>query len=182
MKINVKKSAKMAFLTITALLIATASAAVYNYMYQIGEIGVEGMTLAWSSGDDGESAGTTINGVTCSLTNLKGPPNGTRTYSDPVRLKNNAASGNTAFDLLINSVSGNTSYMDSIVVRIYSLNTTQYIKNVTIWSGGQQGDDVINELSIPAGHIWRFEWEIKWKATAQVGYSVTVELKIRVPA
>ena len=100
MKINYKKSAKLILLLISTLLIATASATIYNYMYQNATIGVEGMTLAWFNGADNATAGTQINGVTCTLTQLKGPPNGTRTYEDPVRLNNTGASSVT-FDLLI---------------------------------------------------------------------------------
>lgn len=177
MNINYKKSAKLVVLLISTLLIATASAAVYNYMYQNATIGVEGMTLEWITGDDSTEAGTQINGATCTLTNLKGPANGTRTYSDPVRLNSTGATA-TDFDLLIDQVTGDNGQMDSIVVRIYSLNTTTYIQNVTLWDGSKGSDPP--SMSIPADHMWRFEWEIKWKSTATTLHTVSVYLKVRV--
>jgi len=179
-KIPFRKSVKFLTLLLTSMLIATASATIYNYMFLNANIGVEGMTLEWKLGVDNATAGTQIAGVTATLTNLKGPPNGTRVYGDPVRLKNTAGSGSTTFDLVIDTVSGDTVNMSSIVVRLYSLNTSAYIQNVTVWSGGAKGSDA-NNLPIPAGHIWRFEWEISWKSIALVTDSVTVNLKIKVP-
>lgn len=179
MKFNYKKSLKFVTLLITALLIATVSAAIYDYMYLNAEVGVEGMSLAWVSGDDGTDAGTSISGVTATLTNLKGPPNGTRIYADPVRL-NNTGGSQVTFDLTIDAITGNTTQLDSIYVKIYSLNTSSWIQNMTIWESGAQGSGADN-LPIPSGHIWRFQWEIKWKSTATTSHTVTVNLKLKVP-
>jgi len=179
-KMPFRKSMKFLTLLLTSMLIATASATIYNYMFQTGTIGVEGMNLEWRLGADNATAGTQIAGVTASLTTLKGPPNGTRVYTDPVRLKN-IGSGAVTFDLLIDSVSGDTSYMDSIVVRLYSLNASAYIQNMTVWSSGAKGSD-LTVLNIPLNHVWRFEWEIKWKSTALISHSVIVNLKVKVPA
>jgi len=181
MKINYKKSAKLIILLISTLLIATASASIYNYMYQNATIGVEGMTLEWVSGADGSSAGTQINGVTCTLTDLKGPPNGTRTYGDPVRL-NNTGISSTTFNLTIDQVSGDTAQMDSVVVRLYNFTNDASMGTLTVWSGGSQGSD-LTSLTIGAnGTQWRFQWDIKWKSTATTSHQITVNLKIQVPA
>jgi hypothetical protein len=179
MNINYKKSLKLITLLITSMLIATVSATIYDYMYLDADIGVEGMSLAWTLGADNETAGTQINGVTATLTQLKGPPNGTRIYADPVRLNNTGVSQVT-FDLLVDTVSGDTSELDSIYVRIYSLNTSAWIQNVTVWESGAKGSDATG-LPIPADNMWRFQWEIKWKSTATTAHSATVNLKIKVP-
>jgi hypothetical protein len=179
MNINYKKTLKFVTLLISALLIATASATIYDYMYLDANVGVQGMALAWTLGADNETAGTQINGVTASLTELKGPPNGTRTYADPVRLNNTGASSVT-FDLLVDTVGGDTGELDSIYVRIYSLNTSAWINNVTVWESGAKGSDATG-LPIPADNMWRFQWEIKWKSTATIAHSATVNLKIKVP-
>jgi hypothetical protein len=179
MNINYKKSLKLLTLLITSLLIATVSATIYDYMYLNGSVGVQGMTLKWVNGADYSDAGTQINGVTATLTQLKGPPNGTRIYADPVRLWNDGASDAT-IDVLIDDVAGDTSEMDSIVVRIYDLNTTSSVQNMTIWSGGAKGSDATS-LLVTSYHAWRFQWEIKWKSTATTSDSVTVNLQIKVP-
>jgi hypothetical protein len=179
MNINYKKSLKLLTLLVTSLLIATVSATIYDYMYLNGSVGVQGMALKWVDGADATDAGTQINGVTATLTQLKGPPNGTRIYADPVRLWNNGTSA-ASIDILIDAVTGDTTEMDSIVVRIYNLNTTSWVQNMTIWSGGAKGSDATG-LSVTSYHSWRFQWEIKWKSTATTANSVTVNLKIKVP-
>ena len=179
MQINYKKSMKLIVLLISSILIATVSATIYDYMNLNGTVGVQGMSLAWLDGDDASSAGTQINGVTATLTQLKGPPNGTRIYADPVRLNNTGASAGS-FNLTISSVTGNTSYLDSIYVRLYSLNTSAWTGNLTVWNAGAQGSDLTG-LSIPENNLWRFQWEITWNAAATTSNSVTVNLKIQVP-
>jgi len=179
MKINYNKTLKLITLLISSLLIATASAQIYNYMYQNATIGVEGATLEWTTGDDSTNAGTQISGATCSLTNLKGWTNGTRIYYDPVRLKNIAGSPVT-FDLLIDEVSGTPSQMDSIIVRLYSMNQTAYVANLTVWSAASGKGSDLTVLSIPTGHIWKFQWEITWKSTATTE-TVTVKLIVKTP-
>lgn len=177
-KIRSRKALKFLGLLISSMLIATVSAAIYNYMYQDATISVEAMTLEWVLGVDNGTAGTQISGVTCTLTNLKGPPNGTRIYSDPVRLNNTGSS--VTFNLLIDQVTGNTTEMDSIIVRLYNVTNGASIDNLTVWSGGSQGSDLTN-LTIGANHEWRFQWEVTWKATATASESVTVNLKLKVP-
>jgi hypothetical protein len=181
MNISYKKSAKLILLLISTLLIASASAAIYNYMNLNASIGVEGMTLEWINGADNGTAGVQINGVTSTLTNLKGPANGTRTYGDPVRL-NNTGISDVTFDLQIDQVTGDTSEMDSIIVRLYNYTNDYSWGNLTVWSGGSQGSD-LTSLTIGAnGTQWRFQWEITWKSTATTSHSVTANLKVRVPA
>ena len=181
MNMNYRKSAKFILLLVSTLLIATASATIYNYMYLNATIGVEGMTLQWVSGADATSAGTQINGVTCSLTSLKGPPNGTRIYGDPARLNNTGIASST-FNLTIDQVTGDTAEMDSIIVRLYNYTNNANMGTLTVWSGGSQGSD-LTSLTIGAnGTQWRLQWEITWKSTATTSHSVTVNLKVQVPA
>jgi hypothetical protein len=183
MQINYKKSLKLVILLITSLLIATASATIYDYMYLNGNVGVEGMSLAWVLGPDNSTAGAQINGVTGTLTNLKGPPNGTRIYADPIRL-NNTGGSTITFNVTIASITNSggvgTSALNSTYVKIYSLNTSALMGTVTVWENGGQGSDVTG-LSIPANHMWRFQWEITWKSTATTSDSIAVNLKIQVP-
>jgi hypothetical protein len=179
MKINYKRSLKFITLLISALLIGTVSATIYDYMYLNGTVGVEGMSLAWVSGTDGTSAGTTINGVTAALTTLKGPPNGTRIYADPVEINNTGASAVT-FNLTIASISGDTGNLSSIYVRLYSFNESAWKGNLTVWENGAQGSN-LNSLSIPNNNAWRLQWEITWKPTATTSHSVTANLKVEVP-
>lgn len=177
-KLNWKRSTKLVTLLLSSLLIVTASASIYNYMYLDVSVGVEGIDLEWKLGADNSTAGTQIAEATATLTNLKGPPNGTRIYGDPVRL-NNTGSAET-FDLLIDGVSGSTANLSSLIVRIYNVTNDASIGNLTVWSGGSQGGDLTG-LSIGSLYEWRFQWEITWKSIAITSDSVTVNLKIEVP-
>jgi hypothetical protein len=183
MQINYKKSLKLVVLLITSLLIATVSATIYDYMYLTGNIGVQGMSLAWVLGPDNSTAGTQINGVSATLTNLKGPPNGTRVYADPVRL-NNTGGSTITFNVTIagitNSGGVGTSALNSTYVKIYSLNTSALMGTLKVWENGAQGSDVIG-LDIPADHMWRFQWEVTWMSTATTSDSIAANLKIQVP-
>ena len=177
-KIRSMKALKFLGLLISAMIIATVSAALYDYMYLDADVGVEGIALKWINGTDGGTAGTSISGLTATLTNLKGPPNGTRVYPDPVRLNNTETSSKT-FNITVSAVSGDTANMSSIIVRIYNMTDSASVANVTVWNG-TKGTGVTG-LTIGAEEEWRFQWEITWKAIAIVGDEVTANLKLEVP-
>jgi hypothetical protein len=176
--IRSKKALKFLALLISATLIATVSAALYDYMYLDANVSVEGIALKWINGTDGGTAGTSISGLTATLTNLKGPPNGTRVYPDPVRVNNTGASS-VNFNITVSAVTGATANMSSIIVRIYNMTNSASIRNVTVWNV-TIGTGETN-LPIGAKHEWRFQWEITWKAIALAADTVTVNLKLAVP-
>ena len=174
--IRSKKALKFLGLLISAMVIATVSAQIYDFMNLNATVGVQGIDLAWVLGPDNATAGTQIEGLTASLNNLNGPPNGTRIYYDPLRLNNTGGSPVT-FDLLIDEVSGDTAEMDSIYVRLYRVSDNASMGNLTVWSGGSEGSDLMSR-SIAQNAPWRFQWEITWKAIATTE-TVTVKLKVR---
>jgi hypothetical protein len=177
MNVKYKKSLKIVTLLITAAFIATASADIYNYLFQNATIAVEGLTLTWTitGAADATAAGTSIAGSTCTLSGLKGPAGGTRTYSDPVRLTASAA---TTFNLNIASVSGVSGKMDSLVVKIYDItDPVTPVATLTVWDGSSQGSDLPG-LSIGLGKTWRFQWEISWSDTATGPATVNLEIEI----
>ncbi|MBE0511891.1 hypothetical protein IBX38_02440 [Candidatus Bathyarchaeota archaeon] len=177
-KIRSTKALKLLGLLISSILIATVSAALYDYMYLDADVSVEGIALAWVNGTDGGTAGTQISGLTATLTNLKGPPNGTRVYPDPVRL-NNTGGSSVTFNITVSAVTGATANMSSIIVRIYNMTNSASIRNVTVWNVTTGTSET--GLSIGSEHEWRFQWEITWKAIAVTNDTVTVNLKLEVP-
>jgi hypothetical protein len=177
MNAKYKKSLKIVTLLVSAVLIATASAATYNYMYQNATIGVETLELTWTTtgATDATAAGTTIAGSTCTLASLEGPAGGTKTYSDPVRLE---ATATTTFDLNIASITGDTGDMTSIVVKLYDV-VGGLEGTLTVWDGSQGSD--LTGLTIDLGETWRFQWEISWASGASGSVSVELEVEIPVP-
>ena len=178
-KIRSMKALKFLGLLISAIFIATASAALYDYMYLDATVSVEGIYLKWVNGTDGGDAGTQINGLTATLPSLSGPPNGTRVYPDPVRLNNTHTTSSKTFNITVSAVSGDTANMSSIIVRIYNMTDSASVANFTVWNA-TQGTGV-TDLTIEAQDEWRFQWEITWKAIAVTGDTVTVNLKLEVP-
>jgi hypothetical protein len=182
MKMNYKKSLKFATLLIASLLIATVSAEVYNYLSLSANVGVEGLTLEWDDTGLDSGLSATIYGATCTISGLKGPVGGTRTYSKAIGLK---ATANGTFDIEVVSVTGTggsgTDALDSIVVRIYDEGNVSK-GNLTVWASGAKGTTPVTDLQIQNGDVWRLAWEITWKSSAQVGDTVTVALKVTTPS
>jgi len=172
MKINYKKNLKLVTLLVTAVLIATASAETYNYLFLNASIGVEGLPLTWVQGTGGLT--TSIKGATCSLSGLQGPAGGTKTYTDAVEI---TASIDTIFNLQVASVTGSPSEMSSIIVKVYD-GSDNLEGTLTVWDGSSTGSPV-NSLSITSGETWKFQWEISW-AYGATG-SVSVQLKVEIP-
>jgi len=168
MKTNYKKLLKLSVLIVSSLLIATASATIYDYMYISGKVGVYVLGLKWTEGADATNAGVQISGVTAVLTN-----------ADPLRLNNTGSTVDV--DLLIDDVTGDTDHLESIVIRIYNFTNDAPICNVTVWSGGAKGSSPVDLPQIPANNVWRFQWEITWKASATAEKTVNISLRIRTP-
>ena len=178
MNIKYKRSLKIVTLLITSLLIATASAATYNYLFLNAAIGVETLPLVWSAGTDSTVIFTPA-GATCSISNLTGPAGGTKNYSDAVRL---TATSDVTFDLQLESISGNTSEMDSIFVTVYDTNGDVFKGNLTVWNAGSPGATPVEDLSILTSDIWRLAWQISWKSTATGTENIDVVLKVTTPS
>jgi hypothetical protein len=174
MNAKYKKSLKIVTLLITAAFIATASASTYNYLFLNATTAVEGLPPAWEQGTDSTVIYTPA-GATCSISNLTGPAGGTKTYSDAVSL---TATADTIFNLRIASVTGSTSEMSSIVVRLYDVSSGDSKGNMTVWTGTVVGSDLTG-LSIATDETWRFQWEISY-AEGATG-AVDVQLKVEIP-
>lgn len=179
MNMNYKKSLKLVTLLVTALLIATASAEIYNYLNFSANVGVEGLNLNWNGTGIDSGLSANIQGVSCTLTGLKGPAGGTRTYNNAIKLTSTAA---TTFDIEVVSVTGASAInLTSIVVRIYDEGDTLQ-GTLTVFSGGSAGTTPVTDLSMTGAVTWRLEWDITWASTAKVSDSVTVTLKVTTPS
>jgi len=88
-KIKSRKALKFLGLLISAMVIATVSAAVYNYMYIQGTAGIlTGTGLQWVKGTDAPT-GATIEGNTVKDLNMTTNEGNPRNYTDCLRIKNN---------------------------------------------------------------------------------------------
>jgi len=171
-----RKLLRIFFLLLTSLLIVTASASVYNYVYmQASPISTKTAKVVFANGSDATAAGTSpgTNGTYVSFTSMSGWPNATRVYENATVIRNVDSAVDFVCQLSRGSWSGNTGYIDELYVKIYNAagtwKATLDVKN-----------DNTTSFTIPHGDNWRVEWRIKWSATAQSTYTVTATIMLRV--
>ena len=185
MNVNYKKSLKLITLLISALLIGTASATIYNYMYMYATpIGVKSTyDVNFYDGNDASNAGGSItnNRQTVTFIGMEGSNGTLAKYGDPVRICNN------------DTVAHNTELaFDSWAFSGSALTTLKYV-NITLYDSG---DSFVGCMSlIPAGggnetagtyslagnnDWWRVQWDIFWFGNATTSDSVDITLKITV--
>jgi hypothetical protein len=180
MKTNYKKIAKLLTLLLTSIMIATVSADVYDNLFLSANVGVEGLYLVWDKTGIDSGITADIYGAYCTLSGLKAPQGGSRTYSKAIGLNNTGGSA-TTFDIEVVDVTGSgTTDLDYIFVEIYDGDTLK--GTLTVWQGGSKGTTPVSGLIINAGGAWRLQWKIAWKETADTSDAVTVSLKITTPS
>jgi hypothetical protein len=142
MNINYKKSLKLVTLLISSLLIATVSASVYYSLSMTSTVSVATNNVYFVLGADNGTAGVTLgsDNTTATLASLKAYPNAIMTYTDPLRVRNNATSGTTNVRLRPVSLTGaaaNFIFVNFTLVAV-SDNSTKaslnYTSNGSIWS------------------------------------------------
>ncbi len=121
MKINYKKSLKLITLLITSLLIATASATVYRYMYIEGTITVGGIKLMWVKGADVPDA--TIVGGTATVS-LNVENNTAVNFTEALFLKNNDTASTYYYNITVTDPLTVT-YFETAKLHIYENYTVE---------------------------------------------------------
>jgi hypothetical protein len=171
-----RKALRLLCFLLSALLVMTVSASVYNYMY-LQAIPISSMTakVKFADGADATEAGTDVgtNGTYVKFNSLSGWPNATRVYENATIIKNQDNAVNFTCQLTRDSWSGNTSSIDELYVKLYSAAGAPK-GTLDVKAGGT------TTFTIPHGEVWRVEWTIKWSATALSTNTVTVTLALRV--
>ena len=167
-------------LLLTSLLIITASASVYNYMYmQATPINAESAKVRFVTAADSTAAGASIgtNGTYVSFNSIAGWPNSTRTYQAAVGIQNLDTVART-IELKFDDEedwSGDTGNIDYIFVIVRdTAGGTQQGGTINVGTA----DSSTGEISIPASTTWVVEWNIKWAAGASSTNTVSVKLTL----
>jgi hypothetical protein len=184
MKINYKKNLKFVTLLLSALLIATVSATVYNYLYIQSTIGVEGNPIKFTTGVDytsakGSALGISSDNQTVTFNGMKGV-NGTLTaYPDPLRIKNTNATGNYTVQVRVDGTWTSNSHIKYINITIinYSNNATLGCISL-VPSGGNTTAFAGSGITMDHGVVWRVQWDIFWLSTATSSDTTTVKLRV----
>jgi len=123
MKTNYKKIVKIVTLIISSLLIASASAAAYRYMYIDGSVIVGTPLLLWLEGDYAP-AGTSISGSTVTI-DFPVEPGTPQNFSECLYLKNqDTAAHNMTVSVTTNVTSGD---FDEFSIHIYENTTASWV-------------------------------------------------------
>jgi len=179
-KQNRRRLLRTFFLFLTSLLVVTASASVYNYMYmQAQSIAAETADVQFVTAADSTAAGASIgtNGTYVRFTSMAGWPNSTRTYQAAAGIQNLDTTART-IELKFDQAgdwSGSTGNIDSITVIVR--NTAGGSQQGTTINVGTAGSST-GALSIPASTTWVVEWNIKWAAGALSTNTVSVKLTL----
>jgi hypothetical protein len=176
-----RKILRLLLFLLSTLLVMTASAAVYNYMYmQATPIGAQAAKVQFITAADSTSAGAVIgtNGTWCKLTSMVGWPNSTRTYQAAVGIQNVDTSSGHSFNLTFAQAgdwSGNTNNVTSITVIVRSTaGGTQQGNTINVGTAGS----TTGQITIPASTTWVVEWNITWKASTHSSAAVNVKLTL----
>jgi hypothetical protein len=178
MKINYKKSLKLATLLITAIIIATVSADVFEQMFMKSTITVEGVEVKYTTGNDTAAAGGTINdpGTEVTFTGMKGKKGSIKTYGQAVNITNLNTTASHDIELKLSSWNGSTlNTLKWINVTVYNDTGTRVGDTIKLIPGGTNVETT-GTLTIPAGKTWYVEWSFLWATDAQDSDAVEVTL------
>jgi hypothetical protein len=171
-----RKMLRLLLFLLSTLLIMTASAAVYNYMYlQASPISAKAAKVVFANGSDWTQAGTDVgtNGTSVQFTSLSGWPNATRVYQNATVIKNVDTAVDFPCTLSRSSWSGSgTGDVSQLYVQIY--NATGALKGTLDLVAGNT-----TTFTIPHGQTWRVQWTIKWVATAPATDTVSVTILLQ---
>jgi len=178
-----KKPVKFLTLLLTAMLIATASAAVYYSLTMTSTISVATTSVYFVKGVDNVTAGVNLSADNkiAQLTQLKAYPNVTTTYDDPLRVRNNHTSSLFNIRLVHVSLSGAATNFVFVNFTLTWMNGTEilsfdYTSNGTVWT---PPSSPTSWVSIPNNTEWIIKVETKAIAGATTD-TVTIEMTVDV--
>ncbi|MCJ7634465.1 hypothetical protein MUP77_18990 [Candidatus Bathyarchaeota archaeon] len=178
---KMRKCLKLLTLLISSLLIATASASMYN-MFMSATVGVRvtGMSFVANNPDFTNCTGAiTDNNQKVTFSSMNGIAGQEAIYI-PVDI-NNADTVGHDIDLVLDTWTGDGlgTKLYSITVTMYNGVTPQGASIVLYPTGG--GTSVTNSttVNIGTGATWQVEWKVYWKGTAvPITDSVQVNLQL----
>lgn len=156
MNINYKKSLKFVTLLISALLIATASATVYRYMYIEGTVTVGSIKLMWIVGSDVPDA--TIVGSTATIS-LNVENNTSVNFTEALFLKNNDTTNPYNYNITVAQTLSDAEF-ETANLYLYENSTLPgnwtYLETVDLTNSSSYSDDTLTN-----GNYIRITIEVK---------------------
>jgi hypothetical protein len=180
MEPKVKKIAKLLSLLVSSLLIAAASADVYNYMFMNATVGTKTTGMRFVEGTNFADAGGQLldNNQRVTFSKMNGTIGQLTNYSDPVNIQNNDQT-NHVFELVLDSwTGGSQTKLYNITITMYE-STTQKGNSIVLVPGEGEGHVTTSgEVTIGPSTTWRVEWLVYWSGNALETDYVQVYLKL----
>jgi len=162
---------------LTAMLIATASAAIYYSLSMTSTITTAANDVYFVLGPDNGTAGVNIfnDNKSATLTGLKAYPNITMTYDDPIRVRNN---GSTARNIRLRpvSLSGNATYF--VFINFTLQTSTKVSLNYTSNGVSWTAPSTTSFVQADVGTEYAIVVQTMANATATSGQTATIEIAV----
>jgi len=178
-KIRSRKALKLLGLLISAMLIATASAAYYAQMFMYAHVTVAGQYVEFvSAGNTTELDGTIVSGgAEVTFGDMLGYNGSLASWSEAVNITNNHASQDYNVTLEYHEWNGYTeTKLRYINITMYDGDTKKG-EMLTLVPGGNNVTTSGKQV-LSAGGMWRVQWDIFWWQNATTTDSVDVTLKL----
>ena len=186
MNTNYKKAIKLMALLLTSLLIGFVSAQTYTELFMYGNnitIGTAGVKFVAGANTTTMGGGNAINAAGTTVTFGQIPniePSQTVTYDQAVNITNGGSAAKN-ITLTLDSITGNFSTnFDYLNITIIAANGTALGNSVELVSSGTNVTTSGVISSITNGETWTVRWIMNTKASATIGESISVTLKVKV--
>jgi len=174
MKIESKKLIKIIALMISSVIIASASAQVYKYMYIDGSVTIGTPALVWILGNDAPSDAS-ISGSTV-IIDLDVNPGEPINYTECLFLKNQDANPHNLTIEVTTSVSSGTFNYFKVHIYENSSGSWSFVDTLDVTVDGDSYSTYTGNNPLPAGGYYRLTFEIyaKEDASGSVQFDIQV--------
>jgi hypothetical protein len=179
-KIRSMKALKLLGLLISAMLIATASAALYSQMFMYSHVTVEAHFCKFVTGanDTDVSASITAGGEEVTFADMIGCNGSLITYIGAVNVTNLSTTANRTLELKLDTWDGEgKTELRYINVTMYDTSDESQKGNMLSLLPGSGDVDTSEQVLIETSAMWRVQWDVFWWGNATAGTD-TVDVKL----
>jgi len=177
------KPLKLLALALSSLLIATASAAVYSYMFMEAKVGVKTTGMKFVEGTNPnftETGGQLLdNNQKVTFSQMNGIAGALVPYPEPVNITNDDPASHL-IELVLDSwtgIAGTPLY--NITITMYNSTNVQQGASIVLVPGGGTGHITTSgDVIIGPSTTWRVQWLVRWKGNALTTDYVQVYLRV----
>jgi hypothetical protein len=179
-KIRSMKALKLLGLLISAMLIATASAALYSQMFMYSHVTVAAHFCTFVTGvnDTDVSADITAGGEEVTFAGMVGCNGSLITYIGAVNITNTSTTANRTLELKLDTWDGDGKMMLRYInVTMYDTSDESKKGNMLSLLPGTGDVESSGQVLIETSAMWRAQWDVFWWGNATAGTD-TVDVKL----